>query len=148
FGAGAAPFGFAGPGSMQVDPSMLAPAFGAGAKPVPYAYVPVTAQPPAGPATNLSPANRPPAAPGAGAPSYTIPIGRQADGSIYDMPMFGKAPAAPAAAAAPEGAIPGTTAPFSFGGAGDGLADRLSKATTGFIGNLHHGPVGALAGGL
>jgi hypothetical protein len=64
------------------------------------------------------------------------------------MPMFGKAPAAAGATAAPETAIPGATAPFSFGGISDGLTDRLSKATTGLIGNLHSGPVGALAGGL
>src|SRR4051812_49725471 len=53
FGTGAAPFGFHGPGSMQVDPSMLAPAsvFDAGAKPVPYAGGPVTEQPRAGAAT-------------------------------------------------------------------------------------------------
>jgi hypothetical protein len=148
FGAGAAPFGFAGPGSMQVDPSMLAPpprAFGAGAKPVPFAFGPVTAQPPAGPPTNLSSANRPPPAPGVNAPSAYVPIGTQADGSTYSMPMFGRAPAA-ATTAAPQGT--GATERFSSDGVGGGLADRLSKATMGFIGNLHNGPVGALAGGL
>jgi hypothetical protein len=150
FGAGAVPFGFAGPGSMQVDPSMLAPAppaFGAGAKPVPFAPGPVTAQPPARPATNLSSADRPPPAPGVNAPNTYVPIGTQADGSNYDMPMFGRAPAAPGAPAAPESTTPGAGA-FSSGGIDGGLADRLSKATTGFIGNLHNGPVGALAGGL
>ena len=149
FGAGAAPFGFAGPGSMQVDPSTLAPpppAFGAGAKPVPFAPGPVTAQPPAGPATNLSSANRPPPAPGVNAPNSYVRIGTQADGSNYNMPMFGRAPAAGAATAAPQGT--GATGPFSLDGIGSGLADRLSKATMGFIGNLHNGPVGALAGGL
>ena len=52
FGAGAVPFGFAGPGSMNVDPSQFAPAapapaspavFAGGAKPVPFAGGPVTA---------------------------------------------------------------------------------------------------------
>jgi hypothetical protein len=143
FATGTAPFSFAGPGSMQVDPSMLASAFGAGAKPVPYAAGPVTAQPQAGPATNLSSVNRPPAAPGASAPNYYVPIGKQADGSIYNMPLFGEAPTASGATAAA-----GATAPFAFGAISGGLADRLAKATTGFIGNLHNGPVGALAGGL
>jgi hypothetical protein len=151
FGAGAAPFGFAGPGSMQVDPSTLAPpppAFGAGAKPLPFARVPVTAQPPAGPATTLSSANRPPPAPGVSAPNSYVPVGTQADGSNYSMPMFGRTPAAASATANPEATNAGATVPFSLDGIGGGLADRLSKATTGFIGNLHNGPVGALAGGL
>lgn len=136
----AAPFAFAGPGSMQVDPSMLSPppsGFGAGAKPVPFAPGAETAQPPAGKPITLS-VNRPPAATRATAPDSYVPIGKQADGSTYHMPMFGEAdaPAAPDAAA-----------PASASGA-PGMADRLSRAAAGFVGNLDHGPVGALAGGL
>ncbi|UZE51915.1 hypothetical protein ONR75_15905 [Rhodopseudomonas sp. P2A-2r] len=62
------------------------------------------------------------------------------------------APGAPAVAAppmdAPPAAAPAQSAPFSLAGAGDGFGDRLMKGATGFIGNLHNGPIGALAGGL
>jgi hypothetical protein len=143
FGAGAVPFGFAGPGSMNVDPSQIAPApaaspFAGGAKPVPFAGGPVTSQPPAGAPTDISSVNRD------RAPDDFIPVGD------YQMPAFrGEAPAVPAAApvAAP---APARAAPFSLAGsgAGDGGDGRLMKATRGFMGNMSAGPLGALMGGL
>jgi hypothetical protein len=131
FGAGAAPFGFRGPGSMQVDPSMLAPppAFVAGATPVPFYSGPVTQQPPAGPATNWPPANRSPPASRASTPDYSIPIGRQADGSTYNMPAFGQPTAAPAPA-------------------DPGIGNRLSAGLNGFAGGARTGLLSALSGGI
>jgi len=143
FGAGAVPFGFAGPGSMNVDPSQIAaPApspFASGASPVPFASRPEPAPAPVAPSTDLSAASR------NRAPDDFISVGN------YQMPAFrGEAPAAPAPAApAPvvtQGASPGP-APFSLAGIGEGAGDRLMKATRGFIGNLHNGPIGALAAG-
>lgn len=151
FGAGATPFGFAGPGSMNVDPSTIAPdpaaappsEFSSGA---PAAPGPVTQQSPAGPATDLSSAGRPAS-------------GRAPDGYVsigdYQMPTFSGAPepaAAPAASPAAEPAAvtgsPSASAPFSLAGAGGAMGDRLMKATRGFLGNLGNGPIGALAGGV
>lgn len=51
-------------------------------------------------------------------------------------------------AAAPAVPSPSSAAPFSLGGSGGGFGDRLMQGTRGFIGNLHNGPIGALAGGL
>jgi hypothetical protein len=137
FGAGAVPFGFAGPGSMNVEPSQItAPSpFASGAKPVPFAAGPVTAQPPA-PSSDVSSVNR------NRAPDDVIPVGD------YQMPAFrGEAPAPAAAPVVARGA-PSSPAPFSLAGFGEGASDRLMKATRGFLGNLGNGPVGALAGGL
>jgi hypothetical protein len=131
FGANAAPFGFQGPGSMQVDPMMLAaspPAFGAGATPVPFYSGPVTPQPPAGPATQLPPAKGPPMASRADGPDYSIPIGRQANGVTYTMPAFGQANAAPAPAE-------------------PGIGDRLWAGLNGFAGGARTGLLSALSGG-
>lgn len=149
FGAGATPFGFAGPGSMSnVNPAQFAaapppaPSFGAGATPVPFAAGPVTPQPaPVPSSTDVSARGR--------SPDATIPVGN------YQMPAFRGATAAPAAddeeatpaPAAPVSA-PGSPAPFSFAGAGNALSDRFGKATRGFLGNLGNGPIGALAGGV
>lgn len=143
FGAGAVPFGFAGPGSMNVEPSQVAPApapspFASGANPVPFAGGPVTAQPPAGAPTDVSSVNR------ERAPDDFIPVGN------YQMPAFrGAAPAdaaeAPAAAPAVAPGAPSRAAPFSLAGSGDG---RLMKATRGFMGNMSAGPLGALMGGI
>lgn len=69
----------------------------------------------------------------------------------------------PGASAAPGAAAPGATtpgapmnilprlmpdppAPFGFGEVG--LADRLEKGVRGFVGNVHNGALGAIAGGL
>lgn len=145
FGAGAVPFGFAGPGSMNVDPSQFAPAapapaspavFASGARPVPFAGGPVTQQPPAGPGTDLSSVNRD------RAPDDFISVGD------YQMPAFrGEAPAAaPSAAPAAAPDASPAAAPFSLGGSGFG--DRLMKGTRGFLGNMGNGPLGALAGGV
>jgi hypothetical protein len=151
----AAPFSFAGAGSNIVNPSSIVappPAFGADAQPVPFAADPVTQQPPAGPSTDLSSVNR------NRAPDDFIPVGG------YQMPAFrGGAPAVagadneaaiPANAAPTSGAIQPTApaaaapAPFSLGGAGSDVGDRLMKGARGFLGNLSGGPIGALAGGL
>ncbi|WP_426526804.1 hypothetical protein [Bradyrhizobium sp. McL0615] len=146
FGAGATPFGFAGPGSMNVSPADIAPAppaspFAGGAKPVPFAGGPVTAQPPAGPATDLSSVKRD------RAPDASIPVGD------YQMPAFRGGEPAPTAEAAPAVRAvarggPPAAAPFSLAGFGDAAGDRLMKATRGFFGNLGNGPIGALAGGV
>jgi hypothetical protein len=63
------------------------------------------------------------------------------------------APAAPAAPVRPPVAptvtgSPAPAAPFSLGGIGSDVGDRLSKATRGFLGNLALGPIGAIAGGV
>lgn len=150
FGAGAVPFGFAGPGSMNVDPSQLAgpaPASApspfpvAGAKPVPFAAGPVTQQPAPAPSSDISSVNR------NRAPDDFIPVGD------YQMPAFrGEAPAAAVAPPSPGPAVargaPSAAAPFSLAGFGDAAGDRLMKATRGFLGNLGNGPFGALAGGV
>ncbi|KRR21913.1 hypothetical protein [Bradyrhizobium retamae] len=148
FGAGAVPFGFAGPGSMNVTAADIAgpaaaPApFAPGAKPVPFTAGPVTSQPPAvAPASDLSSVNR------NRAPDDFISVGD------YQMPAFrGEAPAAPVAAPSAAPAVargaPPAAAPFSLAGAGDGFGDRLMKGTRGFLGNLGNGPIGAIAGGL
>lgn len=135
FGAGATPFGFAGPGSMTgINPAMMATPAATAA--------PQVAQQPAPPATDVSSVNRPAPAPAGGdGPDSYVPVGN------YSMPMFGEAPdvpARPAPAAPGPVAAPGG-APFSLAG---NIGDRLSKATTGFLGNLGNGPVGALAGGI
>lgn len=135
FGSGAVPFGFAGPGSLSATPSVLGPA--APAAPMPAAApTPAVAQAPATAPTDTSSVNRP--SPAALEPDSIVPVGK------YQMPMFGEAPepaAKPAAAPAP--AAP-AAAPFSLGGAGD----RLGMSTRGFLGNLHNGPIAAIAGGL
>jgi hypothetical protein len=144
FGAGAVPFGFAGPGSMNVEPSQIAAPvpspFASGAKPVPFAGGPVTAQPPAAPSTEISSVNRD------RAPDDFISVGN------YQMPAFrGEAPApaaAPSAAPAVARGAPPAAAPFSLAGFGDAAGDRLMKATRGFLGNIGNGPLGALAGGV
>ena len=133
FGAGATPFGFAGPGSMTgVSPAMFQP-------------------PAAAPATDLSSANRAPS------PSPVADDGPDRFASVgnYRMPVYGEAPEAPGASApvaapqsAPTAAPRPAPAPFSLAGLTDGGGDRLSKGATGFIGNLHNGPLGALAGGI
>ncbi|MHC2462127.1 hypothetical protein [Bradyrhizobium embrapense] len=148
FGAGATPFSFAGPGSMNVDPATLAPASAPVAPPV---AAPAPAPVVSAPSTDTSSINRPNRA-----PDDYVPVGN------YQMPAFrGGAPApaatdddeeaAPAAPGvrAPVTAAPGApaSAPFSLAGAGAGFGDRLMKATRGFLGNLSSGPIGALAGG-
>ncbi|MCA6114243.1 hypothetical protein J6524_04775 [Bradyrhizobium sp. WSM 1738] len=145
FGAGAVPFGFAGPGSMNVSPADIAPApapspFAGGARPVPFAAGPVTQQP-APRSTEVSSVNRD------RAPDDFIPVGD------YQMPAFrGGAPAEPAAAPSAAPAVargaPSSPAPFSLAGNGGGAGDRLMKATRGFMGNMSAGPIGALMGGL
>jgi len=133
FGKGAVPFGFAGPGSLSAAPSVVGPAAPAAAPPV---AAPAVANAPAAAPTDASSVNRPSAI----EPDSIVKVGN------YNMPMFGKAPDnEPAAtpAAAPAAAAP-ASAPFSLGGAGD----RLGMSTRGFIGNLHNGPIAALAGGL
>lgn len=146
FGAGAVPFGFAGPGSMSgVNPSQFAAPTG----PQPSPAAPV-AQAPAQAPTDASSVNR------SSAPDDFIHVGD------YQMPAFRSrgvapdtqeaAPATPVAAQAPALAVapvaPATgapaAAPFSLGGAGD----RLGMSTRGFLGNLHNGPIAAIAGGL
>jgi hypothetical protein len=130
---GASPWGVLyQPSPVTAAPSM----FGAGAPPVPYPPGPVTAQPTAGPATHFSLANRAPAAPGASAPDQTVPIGIQADGSSYTMPMFGKTAAAPAA--------PAAAAPT----AEPGVGDRLASGFRGMAANIQGGPIGILMGGV
>jgi hypothetical protein len=142
FGAGASPFGFAGPGSMTgINPAMMT---------APAAPQPPAAAPPIAPAPAAAPMNANAQAPAAPSeddgPDSMVPVGK------YQMPMFGEpgdAPqaAAPAGPAAAPGA-PSQAAPFSLGGAGGAISDRLMKATRGFMGNMASGPVGALAGGL
>jgi hypothetical protein len=135
FGASATPFSFAGPGSMtDVNTSQFSAPQPAAAPAPPAAPVP----PPAIPPTDASSNNRP--QPAAIKPDSVVKVGN------YSMPMFGEAldsepvakPAASPAAAAP------AAAPFSLGGAGD----RFGMSTRGFIGNLHNGPLAAIAGGL
>jgi hypothetical protein len=123
---------------QQIPPTP--PAFGANATPVPFAPGPVTEQPPAGPATNWPSAGRPPAASGASAPDRTVSIGRQADGSLYDMPVFGRAEN--------NSAVPGTAAPAALS-AEPSLGDRLAAGFNGFAnGGSSHGLLGALSGGI
>lgn len=134
FGAGATPFGFAGPGSNVVDPSQIAPPSPIGPP----------APPAAAPATDLSSVNRPPAPQ---EPDSMVPVGK------YQMPMFGEAPETPEQPTRQPAApviTGGTTAPapFSLGGAGSSIGDRLMKGTSGFLGNMAGGPISALAGGL
>lgn len=137
FGKDAVPFGFAGPGSLSATPSVLGPA--APAAPVPAAApAPAVAQAPAAAPTDTSSINRP--SPDAMQPDSVVNVGN------YKMPMFGEAPDNEPAAKptpAPAAAVP-ASAPFSLGGAGD----RLGLSTRGFFGNLHNGPIAALAGGL
>ena len=124
---------------QQISPTT--PAFAANATPVPFAPGPVTEQPPAGPATNWPSASRPPAASGASAPDRTIPIGRQADGSLYDMPAFGRA--------GNNSAPPGASAPAALPAAEPSLGDRLAAGFNGFAaGGSSHGLLGALSGGI
>lgn len=139
FGAGATPFGFAGPGSNVVNPLQIIPPSPIG-PPAPPAAAPQVA---AAPASDLSSVNRGPAP---AEPDSVVPVGN------YQMPMFGEAPDAPEQPTR-QPAAPVITGgsqaapPFSLAGAGAGIGDRLMKATRGFIGNLHTGPIGALAGG-
>ncbi|MGJ4954629.1 hypothetical protein ACQR1H_03220 [Bradyrhizobium sp. HKCCYLRH2015] len=119
FGAGVVPFGFAGPGSMNVQPSQIA-TVGA-SQPAPAPAAPQTPSVPQAAPVPL-PAPRPAAAPAASA----------AEGG-EDTP----------ATVAPGG---GRNAPFSLGGVG--IGDRLDKGARGFFGNMALGPVGAIMGGL
>jgi hypothetical protein len=135
FGAGASPFGFAGPGSMTgINPALLQSA------PAPQPQPPAMPQP----------------APQMVAPAETPPVTDMS--SVTRAPpavapaMPAAAPGAPAVVApqmvAPPAAAAAQPAPFSLAGFGDSAGDRLMKSATGFIGNLHNGPLGALAGGL
>ncbi|WP_342711503.1 hypothetical protein AAFG13_06585 [Bradyrhizobium sp. B124] len=149
FGAGATPFSFAGPGSMNVDPSTLSappPAVAAAVAPPVAAPAPAAAAP----LTDASSVNRP-----GRAPDDYIPVGN------YQMPAFRNGAPAPLAAEddeestppapatrAPVSAAPGAPASAPFSLAGAGVGDRFGKATRGFLGNLGNGPIGALAGGL
>lgn len=143
FGNGAVPFGFAGPGSLGATPSVLGPA--APAAPTPAAApAPAVAQAPASAPTDTSSINR------SSAPDDFIPVGD------YQMPAFrgrgvapdgqAAAPSGPVSAPVPAAPVPAApaSAPFSLGGAGD----RLGMSTRGFLGNLHNGPIAAIAGGL
>lgn len=137
FGAGAAPFSFAGPGSNMVAPSQIAQPAPA-PQPAPVAAAPAPAAP---------------AAP-ASAPDQAAPI---AVGG-YQMPRIGasddfepddETPAkSPTDVSAQSRQSPPATAPFSLGGVASGIGDRLGLAGKGFLGNMAAGPIGALAGGL
>lgn len=138
FGANASPFSFAGPGSMTgIDPATFAPP----AAPAPAAPAAPSADATGAPAVSF--ANGPAAPP----PVTDVSSSNRAPAPAAPVPQSAPAPAAPAAAPSAPAAAP-MAAPFSFGGAGAGIGDRLMKATRGFIGNLHSGPIGALAGGL
>ncbi|SEN66700.1 hypothetical protein [Bradyrhizobium sp. OK095] len=155
FGASAVPFGFAGPGSMNVNPAdIAAPAPIPPAAPPAATPAPTVASAPAQAPTDASSVNR------SSAPDDFIPVGD------YQMPAFrsrgvapdtqAAAPSAPALAPAPSAPAPSApapaapataapvSAPFSLGGVGD----RLGQSARGFIGNLHNGPIAAIAGGL
>lgn len=124
FGAGVVPFGFAGPGSMNVQPSQIATVGAPQPAPAPAAP-PAAVEPPAAP-PQVAPLPLPAARP-AGAPA--APAADDGEGT--------PAPAAPGS---------GAPAPFSLGGVG--LGDRLDKGARGFFGNMALGPVGAIMGGL
>lgn len=145
FGAGATPFGFAGPGSMTgINPANFSAPMG----PPASASAPAVAAAPAQPPTEASSVNR------SSAPDDYIPVGG------YQMPAFRNrgAPMDAQASATEEGDQPPPqqrlvvnaapvrpdAAPFSLGGAGD----RLGMSTRGFLGNLHNGSIAAIAGGI
>jgi hypothetical protein len=140
FGAGATPFGFAGPGSMNVDPSTIAPqpAFGAGAKPVPFSPGPAIPQPPAGPGTAVSPRS-PETSPRP--PDDCVKIGN------YTMPMFGQnAPALPVNARQTGGTA--TAADSAPPSAPPDISDRLLAGLKGFAGGAKTGLLSAISGGV
>jgi hypothetical protein len=116
FAPGAVPFSFAGPGSMNVQPSQMAgPAPAAAPAPAAPAPAPVPAAAPlaaatAAPATDVSASKRA-ALPGVGE------TGGEGASSL------GASPAAPAAA--PAGSPAPASAPFSLGG--PGLVDRIAN---------------------
>lgn len=136
FGA-TAPFSFAGPGSMNVNPASIQPSQAPQPAPQP------TPAPAVPPAVASAMASAPQASP--------IAVGS------YQMPRVGSADDfepeddIPANANPAQGQLPAGSpqpAPFSLGGAASGIGDRLGLATKGFLGNMASGPIGALAGGL
>ena len=151
FGAGAAPFSFAPANAPTFGAASTPASVASPAVPSPAALglpaAPAVAQVPPSAPTDASSINR--TAPAA--PDQAEPI---AVGKNYQMPRIGAADdfepddAVPAKATPTQGALPAAAAPaaapFSLGGAGD----RLGMSTRGFIGNLHNGPIAAIAGGL
>lgn len=133
FGGGAAPFSFAGPGSMSVQPSQIAPQAAPAPQPVPATAAPVAA-------------SAPPQSDQAGpiaVGNYQMPrVGAADDFEPDDSTPANATPTQGRSAPAPQ------TAPFSLGGAASGVGDRLGLAGKGFLGNMASGPIGALAGGL
>lgn len=106
------------------------------------------AQQPAAPMQQPAPVQKP-APDMSGAPSNAMAAMPQ---QPIAQPASGPPPAVAPVAAVPQPAAPlaapAAPAPFSMAGVGDGAGDRLMKGTRGFIGNLHNGPIGAIAGGL
>jgi hypothetical protein len=141
FGAGAIPFGFAGPGSMNVDPSTIAPqpSFGAGAKPVPFSPVAVTPQPPVGPGTVVpprSPASSP------RPPNDSVKIGN------YTMPMFGRGASVLPLNAPQAGGGTTTAADSTPPSAPPDIDARLLAGLKGFAGGAKTGLLSAISGGV
>lgn len=147
FGAGATPFGFAGPGSNMVAPSQIAaPAAAPAPAPAPGPSPADTTAMFAGGGSDPVPFQGAGGLPAAG-PGPNMVVGSL--GSEIPVPTFGAPDPAtlPAKSAPAQYSAPASPAPFSLSGAGDAIGDRLMKGLRGFAGNLQNGPIAALIGG-